>query len=463
MSKAAVKHHKYDVALSFAGEQRVYAKELARLLRAAGVRVFYDEDEKANLWGRNLVDYLYEIYCNEARFCVVFVSRAYATKRWTTHERKAAQVRVLREVTSEYLLPIKVDDTLLPGLPESVGYVSIKDGIKAIAKELLKKLRGRLVENFVSEAALKGYASRFVHFEAWCADNRLPSLPTTPDVVGRYLKALADGKVRVRWHARNGALKTRTTPKSYGSIEQDYMAIIRAQRAAGHEWPHAQPDVVRVKKDIRRRLGTNTDRAAPLMIADLKRCLVQYWNGSELATARNKAILALGFFSAMRRAELVALRVEDLSFAREGGRLLVTLRKSKARVAVPPHKDAAVCPVRLVKAWLKKSELKSGPLFRRIDPRTDSIGPNALSGHTITILVKEVVERAGLDPEHYSAHSLRTGFAASAAAAGKSLHSIMRQTRHKSARVAATYTGRPKAGRNREAYLFDDNAAEGID
>jgi hypothetical protein len=130
----------FDVALSFAGEQRAEAQRLAELLKAAGVRVFYDKDQKATLWGKNLFDHLHDIYCNKSRFCVVFVSEAYARKRWTNHERKAAQERVFREVTSEYLLPIKIDDTELPGLPETVGYINISDGIEEIARTLLALL-----------------------------------------------------------------------------------------------------------------------------------------------------------------------------------------------------------------------------------------------------------------------------------------------------------------------------------
>ena len=53
---------KYDVALSFAGEDRLHAKELARLLKSGGYRVFYDEYEKPHLQGKNLYDELSSVY-----------------------------------------------------------------------------------------------------------------------------------------------------------------------------------------------------------------------------------------------------------------------------------------------------------------------------------------------------------------------------------------------------------------
>ena len=137
----AGRRYKYDVALSFAGEQRHYAAELAKLLQVHGVRVFYDDFEQARLWGTNLYDFLYKIYSEEARFCIVFVSQEYASKVWTIHERRSAQERVLQEKDNDYLLPIRVDGTRLPGLPTTVAYIDIdKMGVPEIARLFVRKL-----------------------------------------------------------------------------------------------------------------------------------------------------------------------------------------------------------------------------------------------------------------------------------------------------------------------------------
>ena len=79
----------YDVALSFAGEDRSVARELAEFLRAARYKVFFDEYEKAELWGEDLTVKLQDVYEHLSHFCVLLISRAYTEKAWTIHERRA--------------------------------------------------------------------------------------------------------------------------------------------------------------------------------------------------------------------------------------------------------------------------------------------------------------------------------------------------------------------------------------
>jgi hypothetical protein len=116
---------RYDVVLTFAGEDRPVAEELARLLSEKGIKTFYDEFEKADLWGKNLYDHLADIYSNQARFCIMLISSHYARKLWTNHERENAQARAFRE-NQEYILPIKLDDTTIPGLPPTIGYIDLR-------------------------------------------------------------------------------------------------------------------------------------------------------------------------------------------------------------------------------------------------------------------------------------------------------------------------------------------------
>lgn len=113
----------YDVALSFAGEQRAYVQKVAAALRRRGIRPFYDDYEKADLWGKCLYGHLDWVYQKAARYCVLFASEAYARKVWTTHERRSAQARALQS-NQEYVLPVRFDDTEIPGLRSTVGYAS---------------------------------------------------------------------------------------------------------------------------------------------------------------------------------------------------------------------------------------------------------------------------------------------------------------------------------------------------
>ena len=130
----------FDVAISFAGTERPFAKDLADRLQQAGVTVFYDDYYPEHLWGKNLTAYFDEIYRKRANYCIVFVSREYRDRKWTNHEFRSAQARALEAKGQEYILPIKVDDTDLDGLPSNVGYVGVDMGIDRIASMLLAKL-----------------------------------------------------------------------------------------------------------------------------------------------------------------------------------------------------------------------------------------------------------------------------------------------------------------------------------
>jgi TIR domain len=133
-------NYRYDIALSFAGEDREQAKSFAEMLRRRGVNVFYDEYEQAVLWGKDLYQHLQNVYRDSARFCIVFLSEAYARKLWTRHELKQAQARAFRE-SQEYLLPIRLDDTELPGVNPTTGYIDLRQtSLEAMAELVVQKL-----------------------------------------------------------------------------------------------------------------------------------------------------------------------------------------------------------------------------------------------------------------------------------------------------------------------------------
>ena len=128
------------IALSFAGENRAYVEEVATGLRAAGVKVFYDAFESAELWGKNLIDHLADIYAN-ARYVVMFISREYVEKAWTTHERQHAQERALF-AQEEYILPARFDDTDVPGMTKTVAFQDLRRTTPAQLVDLIiAKLR----------------------------------------------------------------------------------------------------------------------------------------------------------------------------------------------------------------------------------------------------------------------------------------------------------------------------------
>ncbi|WP_415640171.1 toll/interleukin-1 receptor domain-containing protein, partial [Paenibacillus taichungensis] len=117
-----MKYYEYEVAFSFAGEDRELVDEIADLLRKSNIRVFYDMYETVSLWGKDLYTHLDEIYRNKSKYCVMFISEHYKQKVWTNHERESAQARSFVEKV-EYILPIRLDDTEIPGIRSTTGYI----------------------------------------------------------------------------------------------------------------------------------------------------------------------------------------------------------------------------------------------------------------------------------------------------------------------------------------------------
>ena len=115
----------YDIAISFAGEDRKIAARLASRLVLQGLKVFYDEYVLAELWGKDLYVHLSKVYKDEAIYCLMLVSENYARKQWTNHERKAAQARAFQENT-EYILPLRLDDTQINGILPTTGYLDYR-------------------------------------------------------------------------------------------------------------------------------------------------------------------------------------------------------------------------------------------------------------------------------------------------------------------------------------------------
>ncbi len=146
-----IAEHEFDVALSFAGEDREYVERVATALKREGVSVFYDQFDEAALWGKDLYEHLDDVYRRRARYCVMFISRHYAGKAWARHERKSAQARVFKE-HAEYILPVRFDDTEIPGVLPTVGYVDLRTrSPDDLAVLVLTKLGRRTQESEVSE------------------------------------------------------------------------------------------------------------------------------------------------------------------------------------------------------------------------------------------------------------------------------------------------------------------------
>lgn len=146
--------YKYDVALSFAGEERDYVERVAEFLRKNGVKVFYDKYEEIDMWGKDLYVHLDEIYRENAKHCVMFLSKNYAEKVWTNHERESAQARAFEE-KEEYILPARFDDTEIPGIRPTTGYIDLQHkSPEEFAKLIMQKIGKK-----VDDESVKGIKS----------------------------------------------------------------------------------------------------------------------------------------------------------------------------------------------------------------------------------------------------------------------------------------------------------------
>jgi len=238
-----------------------------------------------------------------------------------------------------------------------------------------------------------------------------------------------------------------------GSIQRRLNAIAEAHKAASLDSPTHAGLVRNTLKGIRRTLGTAPAQKAAALTDDVRAMVEATDDG--LIGERDRALVLLGFAGAFRRSELVALAADDCGFGKDG--LTVTLRRSKTdqtgegrKIGIPYGSNPETCPVRTVQAWMEQAGITDGLLFRSIN-RHGKVQPGGLSGIDVARIVKKLAERAGLDAAKYAGHSLRAGHATSAAIAGASERSIMRQTGHRSVQMVRRYI--------REGSLFRENSA----
>ena len=287
-----------------------------------------------------------------------------------------------------------------------------------------------------SEATLRAYRADWRHFAEWCRQKGFPALPASPDTVALYLADLA--------HTHRPSTLTRRLT-----------AINKVHRAAGHAPPALMEhlSVGETLKGIRRSHGTGARGKHPLFTGDLRAMVDSLPRG--LIGDRDRALLLVGFAGAFRRSELTAVRVEDVEETKEG--LLIRILRSKTdpegkgrEAAIPYGSIPETCPVRAWRDWMATAQIETGPLFRRID-RHGHVNRRALHKDSVGVIVKRAARAAGLDPQIYAGHSLRSGFCTQAYMNGAREFDIMRQTGHRSLDTLRRYI----RGRG----LFRDNAA----
>ena len=207
---------------------------------------------------------------------------------------------------------------------------------------------------------------------------------------------------------------------------------------------------------IKRRKGSIQKGKKPLLINNLKIIInvIDEYNNQDLKKFRDRSIILMGFSGGFRRNEIVSLDYDDLDFVSEG--LKITLKRSKTDQfgegsikGLPYFDNPQYCPVLSLKNWIEISNISSGALFRRFS-KGSKLSENRLTDQTVALLIKKYLKLAGIDNKNYSGHSLRSGFATTAAESGAEERSIMAMTGHKSTEMVRRYI--------KEANLFKNNA-----
>ena len=232
--------YEYDVALSFAGEDRQHADALAELLRNEGYEVFYDGYEQAKLWGKDLYTHLSAIYKDKARYCIMFLSEHYACKLWTNHERESAQARALKE-KEEYILPVRLDDTEIPGILGTLGCLDLRPGssgsIDTVYQALVEKLPNRPSQQAIVPATSSGLKAEL-----------LEKIKNNPPIF--FQKLILDLLVEMGYSIPRPDAETMRRSRDTGIdaiISQDKLGfdLIHVEMKLWKEIPVGSPDILR--------------------------------------------------------------------------------------------------------------------------------------------------------------------------------------------------------------------------
>ena len=305
--------------------------------------------------------------------------------------------------------------------------------IKALQEETLLNLQNSKAINTV-----RAYKSDFNDFGIFCARNGFKSLPSDPKIVSLYLTHLS------------------TKDAKMSTLKRRLVSIGVIHKLKGHYLDTKHPSIIENIMGIKRRKGSIQKAKKPILIRSLKLIIdaIDQQNKQEIKKFRDRSIILIGFSGGFRRNEIVSLDYDDLDFVPEG--LKINIKRSKTdqfgegfKKALPYFDSSQYCPVVSLKNLLDLSKIKTGPVFRRFI-KGSKLSENRLTDQTVALLIKKYINLAGIDNKNYSGHSLRSGFATSAAESGAEERSIMAMTGHKSTEMVRRYI--------KEANLFKNNA-----
>jgi site-specific recombinase XerD len=275
-----------------------------------------------------------------------------------------------------------------------------------------------LLHNSKAQNTLAAYNSDWSHFASFCTLNALTCLPAHPDTILLYLSELSQ-------------------THSFSTIKRRLTSINKAHLSADFPSPTNVQSVKELLNGIARTIGNKQQPKKALVLDDLK-LLIDAIDVSTLTGKRDKALILIGFSTASRRSELVSINVNDITFTNEGIDISIHEEKTQNDInksILYAHNE--YCPIEALMDWLNHSNIKVNAIFRSIN-KSNRVGER-LNDKSVVLIVKKYALLAGLDPSLYAGHSLRSGFATSAAEEGYSAQAIMHQTGHKTEAMVNRY------------------------
>ena len=292
--------------------------------------------------------------------------------------------------------------------------------VKSLEIETLKNLKNSKANN-----TLRAYQSDFKDFSAFCSKNGFSSIPTQPKIIALYITQLSK------------TLKFSTLKRRIASI-----SVIH--KLKGHYLDTKHPIIMENLHGIKRSLGSRQKAKKPILINELK-LIIKAIDKEKL---RDKALILIGFSGGFRRSELVNIEYDDIEFVTEGVKILIKRSKTDQSgegsiKAIPYFNNQEFCPVIALKNYINKkfSNISDGKVFD-------------ISDKSVALIIKRYAKKAGLDSSKYAGHSLRSGFATTAAEFGAEERNIMAMTGHKTTQMVRRYI--------QEANLFKNNALNKI-
>ena len=292
--------------------------------------------------------------------------------------------------------------------------------VKSLEIETLKNLKNSKADN-----TLRAYQSDFRDFSAFCMKNGFSSMPTQPKIIALYITHLSKSS-------------------KFSTLKRRIASISVMHKLKGHYLDTKHPIIMENLHGIKRTLGSRQKAKKPILINDLKLII----KAIDKEKIRDKALILIGFAGGFRRSELVNISFEDIEFVAEGVKILIKRSKTDQSgegtlKAIPYFDNHEFCPVITLKKYidLKFKNKDENKIFD-------------ISDRSVALIIKRYAEKAGLDSSRYAGHSLRSGFATTAAEFGAEERNIMAMTGHKTTQMVRRYI--------QEANLFKNNALNKI-